>query len=134
MTQLGVQQDSIVHERRLMPPPAMAMNIVASTLDRVKAAALEQNDAMLQMPIMTPVSADTWGVKEAVTVRSGHARNGARRKSAASRWKSCTASACSGRRLRRGHPEASGIHRNDRRKLIERADVSSGRRKNTHGT
>ena len=39
---------------------------VASTLDRVKDAALKQADAMLEMPIMTPVSADTWGVKEAV--------------------------------------------------------------------
>ena len=39
---------------------------VASTLDRVKDAALKQADAMLQMPIMTPVSSDTWGVKEAV--------------------------------------------------------------------
>jgi len=39
---------------------------VLSTLDRVKAAALAQGDAQLQMPIITPVSADTWGVKEAV--------------------------------------------------------------------
>ena len=39
---------------------------VASTLDRIKDAALKQADGMLQMPIMTPVSSDTWGVKEAV--------------------------------------------------------------------
>ena len=39
---------------------------VASTLDRIKDAALKQADTMLQMPIMTPVSSDTWGVKEAV--------------------------------------------------------------------
>ena len=39
---------------------------VASTLDRIKDAALKQSDAMLQMPIMTPVSSDTWGVKEAI--------------------------------------------------------------------
>lgn len=32
----------------------------------MKDAALKQADAMLEMPIMTPVSADTWGVKEAV--------------------------------------------------------------------
>ena len=38
---------------------------VASTLDRVRAAALEQNDAMLQMPIITPVASETWSVKEA---------------------------------------------------------------------
>jgi len=39
---------------------------VASTLDRVRAAALAQSDADLQMPIVAPTSTDTWGVKEAV--------------------------------------------------------------------
>ena len=39
---------------------------VASTLDRVKGAALSQNDGMLQMPIVTPVGSEAWGVKEAV--------------------------------------------------------------------
>ena len=39
---------------------------LSSTLDRVKAAALAQNDAMLQMPIVTPVSTETWGTKEAM--------------------------------------------------------------------
>ena len=37
---------------------------VASTLDRVRDAALKQSDADLQMPIMAPVSPDTWSVKE----------------------------------------------------------------------
>ena len=37
---------------------------VVSTLERVKAAALSQNDATLQMPIITPVGNETWGVKE----------------------------------------------------------------------
>jgi acetyl-CoA decarbonylase/synthase complex subunit delta len=37
---------------------------VASTLDRIRAAALAQSDADLQMPIISPVSSDTWGVKE----------------------------------------------------------------------
>ena len=39
---------------------------VASTLDRIRAAALAQNDADLQMPIVAPVSTDTWSVKESV--------------------------------------------------------------------
>ena len=39
---------------------------LASTLDRVRAAALAQNDAQLQMPIVTPVSTEAWGVKEAI--------------------------------------------------------------------
>ena len=37
---------------------------VASTLDRIRDAALKQSDADLQMPIIAPVSTDTWGVKE----------------------------------------------------------------------
>ena len=37
---------------------------VASTLDRVRLAALAQSDADLQMPIIAPVSPDSWGVKE----------------------------------------------------------------------
>ena len=58
-------------------PEAIVMNIgtaavgygyeyVASTLDRVRAAALAQSDADLQMPIIAPVSTDTWGVKESI--------------------------------------------------------------------
>jgi acetyl-CoA decarbonylase/synthase complex subunit delta len=39
---------------------------VASTLDRIKAAALAQNDATLQLPIITPVGEQAWGVGEAV--------------------------------------------------------------------
>ena len=39
---------------------------VVSTMDRIKGAALGQNDNMLQMPIITPVSAETWNVKEAM--------------------------------------------------------------------
>lgn len=39
---------------------------VVSTFDRVKAAALQQNDVNLQMPTITPVAFETWSVKEAV--------------------------------------------------------------------
>ena len=56
-------------------PESIVMNIgtaavgygyeyVASTLDRIRLAALAQSDADLQMPIISPVSTDTWGVKE----------------------------------------------------------------------
>lgn len=51
---------------------------VASTLDRVKAAALSQNDAMLQMPIITPVGDEAWGVKEAVVSEEDFPEWGAR--------------------------------------------------------
>ncbi len=58
-----------------VPASSIVMNIgtaavgygyeyVASTLDRVRAAALAQSDTDLQMPIIAPVSTDTWGVKE----------------------------------------------------------------------
>ena len=58
-----------------VPSESIVMNIgtaavgygyeyVASTLDRVRAAALAQSDADLQMPIIAPVSTDTWSVKE----------------------------------------------------------------------
>jgi acetyl-CoA decarbonylase/synthase complex subunit delta len=39
---------------------------LSSTMDRVKFSALAQNDAMLQMPVITPVGADAWSVREAV--------------------------------------------------------------------
>ena len=39
---------------------------VASTMDRVKSAALAQNDTMLQMPIITPAGSEAWSVKEAI--------------------------------------------------------------------
>jgi acetyl-CoA decarbonylase/synthase complex subunit delta len=35
-------------------------------MDRIEAAALSQNDNMLQMPIITPVGSQAWGVKEAL--------------------------------------------------------------------
>jgi acetyl-CoA decarbonylase/synthase complex subunit delta len=39
---------------------------ISSTIDRVKLAAHSQNDTMLQMPIITPIAADTWTVKESI--------------------------------------------------------------------
>ena len=65
MTQLGVSAQSIVMNIG-SAAAGYGFEYVASTLDRVKDAALGQSDAMLQMPIITPVSADTWGVKEAI--------------------------------------------------------------------
>ena len=65
MTQLGVNGQSIVMNVG-SAAAGYGYEYVASTLDRIKDAALKQSDTMLQMPIMTPVSSDTWGVKEAV--------------------------------------------------------------------
>jgi acetyl-CoA decarbonylase/synthase complex subunit delta len=43
---------------------------IASTLDRVKAAALAQNDVKLQIPIITPVSEQAWAVGESQKTES----------------------------------------------------------------
>ena len=69
------KQLNIMLKGLTVPAESIVMNIgtaavgygyeyVASTFDRVRAAALNQSDADLQMPIMAPVSPDTWAVKE----------------------------------------------------------------------
>lgn len=65
LTQLGVSGDNIAMNVGTAAA-GYGFEYVVSTLERVKGAALTQNDAMLQMPIVTPVSADTWGVKESL--------------------------------------------------------------------
>ncbi len=71
------KQLNIMLKGLTVPASSIVMNVgtaavgygyeyVASTLDRVRAAALAQSDADLQMPIIAPVSPDTWGVKESV--------------------------------------------------------------------
>ena len=69
------KQLNIMLKKANVPADSIVMNIgtaavgygfeyVASTLDRIRDAALKQSDADLQMPIIAPVSTDTWGVKE----------------------------------------------------------------------
>ena len=69
------KQLNIMLKGLTVPASSIVMNVgtaavgygyeyVASTLDRVRAAALAQSDADLQMPILSPVSPDTWAVKE----------------------------------------------------------------------
>ena len=57
-------------EKMIMNPGSATVGYgfeyIASTLERIKMAALAQDDAMLRMPIITPVSAETWLVKESV--------------------------------------------------------------------
>ena len=65
ISQLGVQPGSTVMNLG-SAAAGYGFEYVASTMDRVKAAALAQNDAMLQMPVITPVGSDAWSVKEAV--------------------------------------------------------------------
>jgi len=65
-TQLGVKPESIVMNVGTATA-GYGYEYVVSTMDRIKAAALAQSDATLQMPIITPVSSETWGVKESIS-------------------------------------------------------------------
>ena len=62
-TQLGVSAQKIVMNVG-SACAGYGYEYVVSTMDRIKGAALGQNDGMLQMPIITPVASETWGVKE----------------------------------------------------------------------
>ena len=64
-TQLGVDAKKIVMNIG-SAAVGYGYEYVVSTMDRIKGAALGQDDNMLQMPIITPVSAETWNVKEAM--------------------------------------------------------------------
>ena len=63
MSQLGVSANSMVMNLG-SAAAGYGFEYVASTMDRVKGAALTQNDTMLQMPVVTPVGGETWSVKE----------------------------------------------------------------------
>ena len=65
LTQLGVPAGSIVMQAG-SAAAGYGYEYVASTLDRIRQAALASNDAQLAMPIITPVSPETWGVKESI--------------------------------------------------------------------
>jgi len=65
INQLGVANDKIV-DNAGSAAAGYGYEYVVSTLDRIRLAALGQNDKTLQIPIITPVSFDTWKVKETV--------------------------------------------------------------------
>lgn len=65
LSQLGVSSSNVVMNVGTAAA-GYGFEYVVSTMQRVKAAALSQNDNMLQMPIITPVASEVWGVKEAV--------------------------------------------------------------------
>ena len=64
LTQLGVPSSSIVMNAG-SAAAGYGFEYLASTLDRIRLAALGQSDDQLQMPIITPVSTECWSVKEA---------------------------------------------------------------------
>ena len=65
ISQMGLKPDTYVMNVG-SAAAGYGFEYVVSTMDRVKDAALAQNDAMLQMPIVTPVSSETWSVKETI--------------------------------------------------------------------
>lgn len=65
MTQLGVKAQDIVMNVG-SAAVGYGFEYVVSTMDRIKGAALSQNDNMLQMPIITTVADESWSVKEAM--------------------------------------------------------------------
>jgi acetyl-CoA decarbonylase/synthase complex subunit delta len=65
ISQLGVGNENVVMNLG-SAAVGYGFEYIASTIERVKGAALAQNDTMLQMPIITPVGSEAWGVKEAM--------------------------------------------------------------------
>ncbi|AOY78336.1 acetyl-CoA synthase subunit delta [Clostridium formicaceticum] len=63
--QLGVKAEDVVMNIGCSAV-GYGFEYLISTVDRIRLAALGQNDKTLQMPIITPVSFETWNVKEAV--------------------------------------------------------------------
>ncbi|MCI8550544.1 MAG: acetyl-CoA decarbonylase/synthase complex subunit delta [Lachnospiraceae bacterium] len=65
LKQLGVDSGKVIMNVG-SSAAGYGFDYLISTLDRVKAAALGQNDDSLLMPIITPVASETWSVKESV--------------------------------------------------------------------
>jgi acetyl-CoA decarbonylase/synthase complex subunit delta len=65
VSQMGINAASVVMNVGCATA-GYGFEYVASTMERIKQAALAQNDTMLQMPIITPLGADVWSVKETV--------------------------------------------------------------------
>lgn len=92
LTQLGVQSSSIVMNLG-SAAAGYGFEYVASTLDRVRSAALDQQDTMLAMPIITLVSTEAWGVKEALVSEEDMPEWGAREQRGI-QMEAVTAAAC----------------------------------------
>lgn len=77
ISQMGVKAESYVMNVGAAAA-GYGFEYVASTLDRVRGAALTQDDAMLQMPIITPVCDEAWSVKESIVSEEDFPEWGAR--------------------------------------------------------
>jgi acetyl-CoA decarbonylase/synthase complex subunit delta len=65
ISQVGIGNENVVMNLG-SAAAGYGFEYIASTIERVKGAAMAQNDTMLQMPVITPVGSEAWGVKEAV--------------------------------------------------------------------
>jgi acetyl-CoA decarbonylase/synthase complex subunit delta len=65
ISQMGVKNDNLVMNVG-QAAAGYGFEYVASAMERIKGAALSQNDDSLQVPIITPVSTEAWSVKEAI--------------------------------------------------------------------
>ncbi|SHJ09443.1 acetyl-CoA decarbonylase/synthase delta subunit [Geosporobacter subterraneus DSM 17957] len=63
--QLGVKNEDVVMNIGCAAA-GYGFEYLVSTMDRIRLAALGQNDKTLQMPVITPVAFETWGVKESI--------------------------------------------------------------------
>jgi acetyl-CoA decarbonylase/synthase complex subunit delta len=65
IAQMGINSDNYVMNLGTAAA-GYGFEYISSTIERVKLAALSQNDDALQMPVITPVALDAWSVKESV--------------------------------------------------------------------
>lgn len=65
MNQLGVNYEDMVMNIGCATV-GYGFEYVVTTIERIRLAAFGQNDKTLQTPIITPVSFETWGVKESI--------------------------------------------------------------------
>jgi acetyl-CoA decarbonylase/synthase complex subunit delta len=65
ISQMGINMDKVVMDLG-SAASGYGFEYLSSTIERVKNAALTQNDAMLQMPVITMIGDDAWSVKEAL--------------------------------------------------------------------
>ena len=71
VSQMGVKPENMAMDLG-SAAAGYGFEYIASTIDRVKLAALAQNDAMLQMPVVTPVFSETWSVKESIAAEEDY--------------------------------------------------------------
>ena len=94
LSQMNIPMDKIVMNLG-SAAAGYGFEYLASTIERVKDAALGQNDAMLQMPVVTMCGDDAWSVKESLLEEADMPEWGSREERGI-QMEICTASAVIG--------------------------------------